>query len=350
MILWLLLACGPAPSVPALDPVGVAVREAEAGEVALADGDARTARTRFAAARAARPDDALLAAWEARAAAQLGALDEALALLDDALAAAPRFGEGVALRACLRARAGDRDGAAADVLRALELGPWTPFQARRDPDLAGLWDHPDLQHLPAAPLVARLEVPDRLAFLGTRVPVRLEIDGTASGVVGVEDDGSPQPAVLARVVETRGHTPDGDARTELVYDLAVTGPGGLRVGPLVVHERRWRALVPAREVPTEAPDDRAARRAPLDLRTPSSLLGGRVPPAAWRDGEGTWVAVPPGGRVRPAGDGVVRALVDGTGPVAELVWLPDHPDEVEVSRDGEAIWRAHPEAEPRAHP
>lgn len=341
LILLSWLGCG-GPSDPALDPLGVAVREAEAGEAALAAGRPGEARAHFERARAARSPDALLLAWSARAAAAAGDLDAGLVLLDEALRQQPRFGLGYAERAALRARRGDREGAAADAVEALRLGAVTPFGLRRDPDLVSVLDHPALAQLPATPLVATAELAGELAFLGARVPLTLIVDGTSEGPLEVQDGGEAQPASVARVVETRERTPAGDGRRRVVFDLEVTGPGGVVVGPLLLRDGALEVTLPSVGLPTDAPPGRAARRAALDLRTPSALLGDRVAPDAWRDDEGVWVAVPPGGRVDPPGRGPVRALYEGGAPVAELVHLEGSVERVRITVDGEVVWDGPP--------
>jgi hypothetical protein len=97
----------------------------------------------------ARPGVAFeVSPWEYRfRAAALGPTDEAFELLDEV---EQRWGTSGGLRydrACLRARAGDGDAAAAELQRAIELEPRAREWAREDPDFTSLRGDERFQNL-----------------------------------------------------------------------------------------------------------------------------------------------------------------------------------------------------------
>lgn len=321
MVFWL-AACRT--SAPGLDEVGRAVAAWEAGRVQLDGGDAAGALRHFDEAVALRPDDALLVAWSARAAAATGDLDDALARLDRAIAQAPAAGVFRWQRAAYRARAGQPVEAAADLRDALTAGAVTPRQALRDPDLAGVVEHPAFDFLPAAPFEASLGVPEGTAFLGSEVEVVLRVVGAEAGPIRVVGHATG-PAALVRVLEEDEVGFDGDRVRTLRWILRVEGAGEVHVGPITARQGAWTASVPIGRVATAAPEDRVAAPAMIVLEAPSAVLDGRTPPSLWREGERAWVALVPGGRVsvEPEARLAVPWVIvrDGEG-VAELQALP----------------------------
>lgn len=340
--------CGwSAPADPALTTLGQAVTLAGQGEAALAAGDAATARARFDAARALRPEDALLGAWAARAAAAQGDLDGALALLDTTLAQAPAFGEARLQRACYRARAGRLDDAAADLHVALDAGVLTPRQALRDPDLAAVANAPAFAFLPDAPFSAVLTAPDALAFWGTEVQIRVDVVGAGPEPVTIGSAGAGGPVTLVRVVEDDAVGADGDTIRTVAWTYRVDGAGSVAVGPVQVGQGRWSATTAATSFETAAPPDRPpAPTVALDRRTPSSVLGDRVPPAVWRAADVVWVAAPPGGRVQVE-PGVVLPPVwplrHGGEPVADLLPLPGTVTSVRIRVGDDVVFDGSPD-------
>src|SRR5690606_19663194 len=138
----------------------------------------------------------------------------------------------------LRARllvAGDAPEAARDdLIEALAAHAITPRGVLRDPALRALAGRPGFEFLPSAPLEARLDVPEGVAFLGSEVEVTLRVEGAVEGPLALRDAGGPIPARVVRTVEADETTPTGDHVRTLRWTLRVTGAGLATIGPLTV--------------------------------------------------------------------------------------------------------------------
>jgi hypothetical protein len=294
MMLAVLLGCW-GRSAPA-DPLGEAVRAWEDGHARLARGDAAGAVEAFDAAHRARPADSLLLAWGARASAASGDLDGALARVDRAIAESP----GVAVyrwqRASYRARAGRLDDAAADLRDAIDAGALTPRRALRDPDFAPVADHPAFAFLPAAPFEVHLAAPEGTSFLGSEIPLRLDVVGVEPGPVEIAGS-LVGPVSLVRVVEREAPGPDGDPVRTVTWTLRVEGPGEIVAAALTARQGSWTATAPPVRIVTAAPDPVPVPDRLVPTRAPSAVLGARVPPVAWVSDGQAWVAAPSGARI-----------------------------------------------------
>ena len=339
MLAW--WACSAAPVPEELRDLGSAVRAWEAGEAALAAGDAQGALAHFQQARVARPQDALLAVWVAEAARAAGQGAVAEGALDEALALAPSLAVARTARARQRAAQGDAEGAAEDVRVALRLGAWTPRGAARETSIAPLLTHPAFDFLPDAPLSARWEVPEGLAFLGSEVPLTLQVDGVLPGPVMVRAPELSLPLALVRMVEDEETTQEGDRRRVLTWTWRVLGAAEATVPPVTVEQAGVQARTEAFSWTLAAPEGAApGAAAPLIWPTVEGVRAGVTPPAVHRSGDRWWVVLPPGGvaETTPPGAGSVPWHLRRDGdPVADLVGLSDGVERVVVRVAGQVV-------------
>lgn len=331
-----LVACGDPPD-PEFVALGQVVAQADAGEDALADGRPAEALAAFDAARARRPEDALLHAWAGRAALAAGDPAGAVERLDRALAAAPSLAAARTLRARAHLALGHPELAVADLRQAIADGDLTPRTAVADPDFGALRGRDDAPFLPEASVSATWRVPDGTVLVGTEVDVVLEIRGP--WVPEALGDGPYAGAALVRVVEDVTRDPLGDTVRTLSWTLRPQVAGSLAPGAVDVEgvgAVAWPA--PIEVVAAGLATEQAAT---WTLPVPSARLGARVPPVVWRDGDGAWAAVPGGGRVEVQGGRVVgrpwRVSDDGVARF-ELVPLPAEAGEVRLRVGRDVVW------------
>lgn len=294
----LLAACGGEPDDPQLAAVGEAVATWRLGRAALdADEPERAARY-FAEARQRRPNDGLLAAWEAEAWQAAGDVDRALAALDDAARLAPRLGTARFRRARLLAQRGEPKRAAADLRRALDLGATTPRSVAAQPDLLALREQPGLGELPELPVEVRFSMPTQSAFLGSEVQLVLEVERAGDAPVEVEAK-VRGPVRLTRVIEDESQLVSGDQRWRLTWRLRIEGQGEVVVDGLTVRVQGEAHRVDGGRFAAEAPD-RPGLAEPQDvpLDVPSARVAGRVAPQVWVDGARVLALVDPADRLR----------------------------------------------------
>ena len=296
MVIWLwLVACSG--NDPELKAMGKALHVWSQGEALLDQGDAAAARERFAAAREHR-DDALLIAWEASAAAEAGDLEGAVALLDGAIARAPRFAEARYNRAAYLARLGRAEPAAADLRRAIDQGAATSLDALEDPDFAPWLDHEAFGFLPRTALTVTIDPPAPTAFLGGEVALRMRLVGIVRPPFEVRAEEASGPLELTIAVEDHVPTPEG-ASLDLSWTFRVAGAGAVRLGPFEVVAGKHSAQLDVVAVEAAAPPGRKAPPLPpLGLALPSQKVEGLDGPGARLvDGE-LRVRTGPGDRVQ----------------------------------------------------
>lgn len=275
----LLWACGTSGD-PQLRGVSEAVRAWDRGAELLEAGDPGGARAAFAEARTHRPGDALLGAWEARAAAADGDLDGAIALLDAVLAEAPDLAQARYNRAAYLARAGRADEAAADLRRAVDDGAARSRDVLSDPDFSGLLQHEAFGFLPRAVLEVAVDAPEATVFWGSEASVRLRAAPVAAEVLQVGAVRTSGPAELVAVTEDAVRTSEGPGR-DVTYALRVTGAGAVSLGPIQISSGGHEATLDPVVFATAAPPDRAPpAEQPVDLTTPSALRAGAELPFA----------------------------------------------------------------------
>lgn len=352
-LIWALLAvvaCGaPAPGPEPVDPhlrsLGDAVSAWQVGADLLAKGDAEGARAALGRALAARPDDALLVLWMARAEAAAGDADGALKRVDALVVRSPDYPLARWWRATARARRDDAAGAAEDLKAAIEAGVITPRRAMRDADLARVLGRPELSFLPPAAMEAAVQVPSQLGFVGSEVDVKLDVLGAEDGPLDVAGAASG-PVELVRVIEDSAVDAAGDGTRTVSWTLRVLGAGDATLGPLVVRQGGLSVTVPVGRWSNAAPPGRPPVPATqTNLRTPSSVLGAHVAPDAWREGSGAWIASPPGAHVET--DPVMSvatawSLRAGGEPVADLVYAGTGIVRFRVRGPGGLVWEEEP--------
>lgn len=282
------LACGGDGPPDDVVSAGRAVQAWRAGYSALEKGHGVEAAAAFAEARAVRPDDGLLAAWEARAWLERGELEKAGEALDAAIAKAPELGGARYLRARLRASS-DPEGAVEDLAAALRAKTVTRHQARRDPALAPLVGHPAASFLPADPLGVTVEVPTESVFRGSEVEIRLTVQGLVPERPLGLSLGVDGPVSLARVEVREVADMTGEPGRAWTWTLHVDGGGPvrIRVGE-VSHDG---ATLPIPGGAFDALGDPAPSRS-LTLPDPRRIHGAHPVPSVWEDGGRRWVAMP----------------------------------------------------------
>jgi hypothetical protein len=353
VILWALMACRT--TDPELDSRRTALDAWQEGVAALDRKDPAAATAAFDRALAARPDDALLMAWKAKAAADAGDLDEAvlqvsLALAEDETLAAARYD-----RAAWRARKGDVDAAAKDLADAIASGVIrTPRDILDDPDFAtALQDPAFAAVVPPDPLRVSIHGPDGAVFLGSDVDIALTVLGSGPGTpIAVAPEAATGPLRLSLAVEDQVQSLEGPARV-ITWRFVVLGAGSVDVGPFHVDAGPRSASAPKLHVDAMAPPDRpGVASMPLPFTTPGEIANRRdIPSAHWSSLRGLVVLSGPNDQVDvappPAGDPIRYEGRDGGARVwVGLVWPTAEPGaKVKVTRQGQTLLEATASAE-----
>ncbi|MFT4626017.1 MAG: hypothetical protein ACI8PZ_004688 [Myxococcota bacterium] len=278
----------------------------------LDEGAPAEASAEFEQGLAARPGDVLLLAWRARAEAEAGRLDDAIATMDLVLAARRDFSEARYNRAAYLARAGRLDEAGRDLRMALDGGVTRPEDVLADPDFQRHLDHPALAFLPRQALKLLIESRKDSAFLASEVPVRLLVVGNDDAPVQLELTEISGPAEIVKVVQNTVQSTDG-LSTELVWTLRITGAGSIRLGPWQVSSAGRGASHPGIAFEAVAPPDHVGSVPPLSgpLPVPEAIAGGHEDLDVWRAVDRTWVRTLPGDRVDPSPPAVVLERREG---------------------------------------
>lgn len=285
------------------DPQLVAVRDAIAawqqGVDALKAGDPKAAQAHFEAARALRPGDPLLEAWEAKALADRGDLEGAIGLLDDALSHSPNLAEARYNRAAYAARLGrPEEQVAEDLERALADGARSPRDVLQDPDFAPILGHPAFDFLPSHALTVGVEAPESTVFWGTEFSVRFRVAGAGDDPLALTAEQAKGPVTPLSVVDDANPSTEGTFR-DLTYSFRVVGAGEATFGPFHAWAGDRRTTLNPVKVMTAAPKGKTppSSTPPIDFLTPREILGrADVPSARVVDGD-LIVACLPGDKV-----------------------------------------------------
>lgn len=344
VILWLLLACGttvtpPAPPDPAVLSSAAAVGAFERGK-ALLSTDPAAALTAFDEALEARPGDVLLDAWRARALADAGKLEEAIAVLDEVLRRRSDFADARYNRAAYLMRHGKVDDAAVDLRVLLDAKAATPRQIMRDADIRPHLGTAALSFLPEASLAATLEVPHKPPFMSSEFDVVLRVEGAFEGPLSIEGD-VVGPVEIVRVVEDDDARDDGDRDRVVTWTFVVTGAGEATIGPLTIGQQGEEVVVAKVSVPFLTPEGVASNTRRCGLATPAAASADHDAPSAWTFGTTSWVSAPPDSTVvttptLPMSQPWVLRR-DGE-PVTELVQVRGTPTSVTIRQRGEVRW------------
>ncbi len=297
--LCLLAACARTQEDPSLEAVRSAVQAWERGVAALEAGRPVDAQAAFAEALAHR-DDPLLRAWQAKALADAGDLDGAIARVDAALADAPTLGEARYNKAAWLARRGaEPEVVAVELRRALRDGARPAREVLADPDFRAYLGHDALAFLPTQVLSIAVESPESTVFWGSEFTLRFRIAGAGADPVAVTAERGAGPAILLGVIDDAMPSTEGTFR-DLSYTYRVLGAGEVTLGPFHAWAGDRRAAVGAITIPTAAPPGKApTTELPelLDLRTPKEVVGrSAIPSIRVLDGD-LVIAHQPGDRV-----------------------------------------------------
>ncbi len=347
VLLWALVGCFGDGGDPALRPYKTALDAANEGEALLAADDPMAAAESFARAREARPDDPVLAAWQAHALAEAGENDEAIELLDEVLTTHPGFAEARYNRAAYTVRMGDEElyeDAAADLQRAIDDGARRPRDVLEDPDFEDVIGRAEFAFLPSATLTVGVEVADGPVFWGSDLHVRLRILGAGEGPIGVTAEEPAGPVELVRVVEDTAPSTEGPFR-DVRFTFKVRGAGVFESGRLHVWAAGRRTEVSPFRVELTAPPGREEPESELravSFTTPRELAGGAEPSARRSDDGSLLVHARTGARIitkpaLPLSEAVPYEIRDRNQP-ASIVWRwwtpPAGPISVKVREKG----------------
>lgn len=273
--------------------------------------DPAAAGAAYAEARAADPDSAVLALWQAKARADAGDLAAAEAALTEVLRAHPDAGAAWYNRAAYRARRGEAAGALEDLRQALALGVRNPLEASADPDFAELRTRPEAATvLPPAPVVLKVEGPEGSVFLRSRFGVEAYVGALEGVPVELWRQGAdPGCARLRRIVEDERR--DRKMRVARIsLDLEAVGPCTAELGPWEARAGEAKVGAPALPLRVEAPPGAGVETGALPERlpVPSALIAEDAGFAAARVGAG----------VAAMGRADARILAGARGPDVEL--------------------------------
>ena len=279
-MLLVLLGCGAEAPDPQLVALKQSIADWERGEAALEAGAPDRALEAFDAALEQRPGDPLLLSWRARALAESGELEAAVAVLDEVLLHDGSLVEARYNRAAYEARLGQPEISARDLKEALIDGGLPARDVLEDPDFQPYLGHPAFDFLPEDTLTVTAEAPRGPVFLGSEFTVMLRVFGAPDASIGVTAERSEGPVRLVRVVEDRISSTSGPIR-ELTWVFRAEGEGALELGPFQVWAGQRTASRRALHVDLLAPPRRGEPPAdlpPFELRTPSEILAGRTAP------------------------------------------------------------------------
>lgn len=268
-----LLACDrPTPTQQALSDALDAWRE---GSTLLEAGEHADARKAFARGLESHPGNALLMAWDARAAAESGDLDEAIRRSRQALSVDDTFAEARYNLAAYLARKGSIDESGAELRRALADGARPARDVLTDPDFSPHLDHPALEFLPSTGLVVAVQGPDGPVFWGSLGTLTLRISGIDDNPVVIDAPASNGPIELVGVVEDRLRSTDGMA-VDLTWTFKAVGAGAVSLGPFEITAGPHKATARGVNIVTSAPEGKETPKLPtsaLDFATPTELGG-----------------------------------------------------------------------------
>ncbi|TNE91998.1 MAG: tetratricopeptide repeat protein [Deltaproteobacteria bacterium] len=268
--LWLLLACQSAEDRE-LAPVRAALDAWRDGVEALEQGDVEGARIAFQDARRHQPRDPLLLAWEARANAELGDLEEAVELLDKALLLDPSFAIARYNRAAYLARMGRPELAGPELEAALLAGVRTPREAAADPDFEPFLGLDAFGFLPGSVLSSLgIQAPGAPVFEGSEFTITVRIAGAGTRPIGVTAERLEGPAVLTGARETLLDSTDGLVR-EIEWTWRGLGPGTMVIGPVIARVDERSLSLEAAEVEILAAPDAAVITVEHEARIPTPL-------------------------------------------------------------------------------
>ena len=270
MHLITLLACRDAALIPYSD----ALAAFEDGRAHLASGAPGPAAANFGEARGHDPRSPALVLWQAKAWADAGDTERAVALLDDLLATDPDLGLAHYNRAAYRARLGRLDDAALDLAVALQADVASPYGAAADPDFA---PHRTAQAfsglLPAQPAIGRVSGPEGAVWVGSNVELTLVIESLATSPLAVHREGAdPGCLRLDKVVEDDVEQADVRLR-EVTLRLTALGTCTATLGPFVVTAEGVPVPLGSVALVVEGPPGYVGEAAalPTDLPVPSTL-------------------------------------------------------------------------------
>lgn len=280
MIWWSLLACGLGD--PELESASAALAAWEAGNGAMEQGRPAEALQAFRRARESRPDDLVLAAWEAEALAQTGDPAAAAEQMLHILQVRNNFPEGRYHLAGWLVKLGRHREASEQLKRAIDQGGYSVRDVADDPAFSEIVGHPDYPFIPPSPLTVAVDGPGAAMFWGSELSLRFRVLGAGHPPIRVEAPPVQAPLQLLSVMEDDGLAADGPLR-DVTWTWRVVGAADTLVGPVQVVAGPRRTTLDAISLVTTAPPGKAATMLPLELALPSVKAGDHQPPAAWTD-------------------------------------------------------------------
>lgn len=291
-----LMACS---SDPELERTRDALDAWERGVALLEEGDPASAQVAFSEAKSHRPEDALLLAWEGKAAADGGHLEVAVQLLDEALRMHPGLVEARYNRAAYLARLGKPVDSARELKRALSDGARPARDVLQDPDFKPFLEHAAFDFLPVDALSVAVEYPTETVFWGSECEILFRVGGADEvEPIGVTAEVGSGPIALRYVVEDTVLSTDGPIR-DLRWTYKVVGAGTVNLGPFHVWVGNRKTMVKAIQFETLAPPDKVAPTPEVHvLSTPRELLARMEPPSVRLSPTGLLVVTEPGDHVQ----------------------------------------------------
>jgi len=345
LLLAVLMGCGGAAD-PELKPYKDALDAWEEGERLLEAGEPESAQAAFAKARSHRPDDPVLASWEAMALAEQGETEAAVEVLDEVLDSHPGYAEARYNRASYLVRLGENEAAAEDLKQAIDDGARRSREVNLDPDFEAVLGTPEFSFLPLAALNVGVEHPPASVFWGTEFPVRFRIGGAGTGPIGITAEKLSGPVELLRVAENEAPSTAGLFR-DITYTFRAAGKGTFEMGPLHVWAGERRVAVAGFSLELTAPPDKPMPidLRPISLKTPQELAAAHPSPSARRLGTELVVHVGHGDRVDTTptldrADAIPYRMTERNQPIGVLwryIDAPAEPIEVRVHRSGRLV-------------
>ncbi len=323
---------------PELQRIDQALEAYAEGQDQLDRGRPQDAIEAFQRAAALDPQSATLQLWVGKAQADAGDLPAAIASADRALQLQSSFTEARYDRACWKARAGQLEGALADLEQARRDPSLDPFLVLTDPDLVALREHAELSRgLPLPVLPSSVQAQEGSVFLRGEWTLDLAVQHRPQDELRLSAPASSAPLRLRKLVEDRVQK-GSLVETSLRFSFTAIGAGQGTLGPWTAEAGPLGTELSTVSYVLLAPEGQASESEALDFTPVSRRLQGLE--RASREGDVVTVVGLPGDRIEWAADQVTLLELREAGQPERVGWVGVLPQSsaVRLLRGNRTVW------------